>query len=561
MIDVNVGIKLHNRFDAVLTDAKTGEVKQIAKAENVVTNYYWDNCLTTNMYLRLALGTGTGTPSVNDTDLFTYLGRWGVNFNQSDGVLQRTSPTTWTHTWTRTATENQANGDLTEVGFGRGYGGESDGWLSDRIASLYTHALFTDAENNPIVIHKTNSDRLTLMATLYLTLEQANDPSNGVYMTINHRTASNSTVNCDPRVPFVNGDSYYLNPIYMWMIRGSSLANSIYVDWNSLPTFGSSYKRSYLFNNSEAATSYTYDYSTMTVSNKLINRALSTALNCTTPSTYLIRSIDNIYSFVTLPNANVYPARLLTLTQTADGTNTNFNFGIPILNTNNAKVYINNVLQSSSAYTFNGNDFTHPQGWGSYDTLYLSKYTWFKRTGSSSVAVYHIGPVSLFPETGNYQDNFDQVNEYYYDFKTPYTVSAVGRLLMSGYYMHSTELPRLFYSGDNENWTELALWGSRDAYRNAANITNGSYLQVNPVSARYWKVVNPYIGYTSEPKYISRYLLATILFGDPKPQLQFTTAPPADATVKIEAYCDYPIKNENWIIENSMTFDYKITRL
>ena len=131
---------------------------------------------------------------------------------------------------------------------------------------------------------------------------------------------------------------------------------------------------------------------------------------------------------------------------------------------------------------------------------------------------------------------------------------------MSDYYMHATELPHLFYSNDNENWTELTLWESRDAYRNVANITDGSYLQVNPVSARYWKVVNPYIGYSSAT-YISKYLLATILFGDPKPQLQFTTAPPADAVVKIDVYCDYPIKNENWIIENSMTFDYKITRL
>ena len=34
-MDVNFGVKLHNRFDAVVTDAKTGEVKQVAKAENV----------------------------------------------------------------------------------------------------------------------------------------------------------------------------------------------------------------------------------------------------------------------------------------------------------------------------------------------------------------------------------------------------------------------------------------------------------------------------------------------------------------------------------------------
>ena len=70
----NLGVKLHNRFDVQLIDSNTGEVKQIAKAENVVCNGYWTVLFHSGRRISYVnIGTGTGTPSVTDTTLFKYL--------------------------------------------------------------------------------------------------------------------------------------------------------------------------------------------------------------------------------------------------------------------------------------------------------------------------------------------------------------------------------------------------------------------------------------------------------------------------------------------------------
>ena len=74
---INSGVSLHNKFDWVLEDSKTGKVKQQGTAYNVVLNRYYDTLPTTNA-LRLNaifLGTGTGTPAATDTGLFTFLAK------------------------------------------------------------------------------------------------------------------------------------------------------------------------------------------------------------------------------------------------------------------------------------------------------------------------------------------------------------------------------------------------------------------------------------------------------------------------------------------------------
>ena len=71
---------LHNRFDIKVVDAKTGKVKQTAVGFNVITNYYFNSRLTasplsktTDLFRYIAIGTGTGTPKVTDTALFSHL--------------------------------------------------------------------------------------------------------------------------------------------------------------------------------------------------------------------------------------------------------------------------------------------------------------------------------------------------------------------------------------------------------------------------------------------------------------------------------------------------------
>ena len=76
---------LHNRFDVRVVDTASGKVKQTAVGFNVITNYYFNSRLTasplsktTDLFRYIAVGTGTGTPAVTDTALFTHLTRKAV---------------------------------------------------------------------------------------------------------------------------------------------------------------------------------------------------------------------------------------------------------------------------------------------------------------------------------------------------------------------------------------------------------------------------------------------------------------------------------------------------
>ena len=165
---------IHNRFDIEVRDAKTGELKQKAEAYNVICDTLWDRLCahdSNNNWNRngsayntmICFGTGTGTPSSSDTTLFNYLGNKAgtVNRNithfldQHVYIVERTivlNP------------EEYVGSDLTEVGIS---------WTSNQIA---THALIKDLNGNVISIHKTDTDIITIIGSIYL---HFNDFGNG----------------------------------------------------------------------------------------------------------------------------------------------------------------------------------------------------------------------------------------------------------------------------------------------------------------------------------------------------------------------------------------------
>ena len=108
------GIKLHNEFQFQLVGAD-GKVKQEGKAQNVVVNRYYNELPSSlpNFFQEILLGTGTGTPSASDTGLFNRIA--GKDYQTITNVTPLGSHQ---YTWsvTTTFTENEANGNLTEVG-------------------------------------------------------------------------------------------------------------------------------------------------------------------------------------------------------------------------------------------------------------------------------------------------------------------------------------------------------------------------------------------------------------------------------------------------------------
>lgn len=518
---MNIGrqcVKMHNEFHAVLTDAKTGKVKAEANAYNVVLNRYYTRLEAENGGIHgIELGTGTGTPAATDTALFNRLGRYSVTWENIYYIDDYNSY----RQCSRVFTESDANGNLSEIGF---YCQSGSSYY------LMTHAMFTDAENNPIVIPKTNADRLTITATVYLTVSY-NFPNYIIpYYFARpdyHLTASlkhqrhYTSIGLASYLPMLLRNSYdggYQN-------MGTPQLASYSTTTTNLSSIGT-------------------NHSSITGGFRLTSsRWTSTQQNLSI--TYQIRGVDIGLGCLCFPAHDVFPPISLELTQVADGTSTDFNFGIPELMPE-VSVYVDNVLQDPSTYTWCGKDFTFKQAYISAHGTYLYSYDFHTSSGGSNssyntpLAGGTCFATSL--ESG-------EPTSLIYDFEEPYTVNHLCSYAPTTYPVY------LYKSDDRTNWTQVAA------------LTTGStnsvvHQDITPTAARYWKTTT---GKTSGNAFPSRSagigggLEMMSCFDNVQPQLRFNSAPAANAVVKIQAKSEYPIKNANWIIE-PMTVDYSYAR-
>lgn len=175
-MDIKGNINIHNRFDIEVFDTKTGKIRQRAQGHNVILQALWDIlCFngwvseTTGAYdgfhSAIFYGSGSGTPAATDTDLFTREGYKASN--SPDDNNRSTYANFYTVDYEHRVislkrkivlSETEAVGvNLTEVGIGTKYNN----------GTLCTHAMLEDMNGNPISILKTNTDVITIYATVY----------------------------------------------------------------------------------------------------------------------------------------------------------------------------------------------------------------------------------------------------------------------------------------------------------------------------------------------------------------------------------------------------------
>lgn len=156
-------------FIVDLIDAKSGEVKEHYEFPNLITDIGLDQIAqgTTIKTLidHLGVGTSATPPAVSDTALGAEVVR--TNDNGGFGSLETDGgPITgsggpldtlyWFKRFTRLFFENEANNNLTELGwFNQGSGG-----------TMTVRSLFKDSGGSPIVITKTNADQLRVIYEL-----------------------------------------------------------------------------------------------------------------------------------------------------------------------------------------------------------------------------------------------------------------------------------------------------------------------------------------------------------------------------------------------------------
>lgn len=164
-VDINIGVKLHNRFDIEVKDITTGEIVKRAQAENIVLNTLWDitshllcgqNALYPYWNQSIFYGAGSGTLAATRTALFSQI---GVKASTTVELVQNAPPTaSFIKKKIIIGTTEHVGATFTEVGIG----------CTEGTSKLYTHALLEDAEGNPISIGpKTDTQEITIYATVF----------------------------------------------------------------------------------------------------------------------------------------------------------------------------------------------------------------------------------------------------------------------------------------------------------------------------------------------------------------------------------------------------------
>ena len=148
-------VNIHNRFDIHIDNIKTGEHREVT-AYNIVLDQMWTMlCGGSSYFTNIHFGTGTGTPTADRTSLFTHLGTKAA-------VTEETIKAVPLSSWKRKIVlnpEEYVESTITEVGIA--YGSSA--------SNLVTHAMLKDSEGNVISITKSDTDVVTIFATVFIT--------------------------------------------------------------------------------------------------------------------------------------------------------------------------------------------------------------------------------------------------------------------------------------------------------------------------------------------------------------------------------------------------------
>lgn len=156
-MELKTNCAIHNKFEIEVTDAKTGKVKQKETAYNIVLDSMWSKlCNGLPYFGGIVFGAGEGVPSPTRTTLFERLGTKGATTVETVKELPISK-------WKKKIVlnpEEYVGQRITEFGIGDSSFG----------SSIVTHAILKDSEGNPISILKTDTDVITIFATVYVTL-------------------------------------------------------------------------------------------------------------------------------------------------------------------------------------------------------------------------------------------------------------------------------------------------------------------------------------------------------------------------------------------------------
>ena len=528
-------ITAHNHFKATLIDAKTGKVKQVTEAFNLVTDYWYQQLLENNSsdgFHYLFLGTGGGgvsKPSPSDTSLFQFLAykqvTWSIYSIKKDGLCVRKGSVSFS--------ETEAIGNLTEIGLNANY--------DTRSSRLGTHAMFTDGEGNQIEIPKTNADRLFIEITIYGRIQFTGKlkplrPIDSVY-------APSFSPMVSEKYDYDVTGSFL--PKWAWLALGWNSAYSAFVSYNNVGFYGITHP---VYRGNGVNCFITASQAAYAMKDGNHYRQTSVQIPSTTGNleqTYLIKSISSttLDAYISFPDHSIYEPRTFTFNLTAADEQTDFNLDIPELMKTGVIVKVNGqAKQEGVDFDWSGKNFEMEQAWISADNRYIIDHPVLPSFNNGTTGTYAF---PFWRTSGkHYITSNTGPQDWVYDFESPVPVNTLKRTYTYLYTGSPTVV--LSYSSDGSTWKEAAtIEPSEEATR-----------VFDKIEARYWK-----LHFSSIPtnQYNETQYSPSAMFDFVEPGLKFKSPLKQGDAVEVQAKCEYPIKNENWIIEN-VVFDVDFAR-
>lgn len=543
MININQKVKLHNRFDVQVVDAKSGKIKQTAVGYNVILNQFLNNRIQGGTYAvdGIQFGRGTGTISATRTSLFS-----AIAYHQGTRVATHYDFPTSYITIQIKLEANQYNGEtITEVGL----------YLTNYYARfLATHALLTDAEGNQLSLLKTDTDVIYINATFYVTIEHTGFGDNGIY----------------PRASYGN--------LIRWIIDGAVFA-TLY----SSPL-------DFLYSSDLALSAWTKNFSWSTnagyiqENNKFTRywtdwTILDTEYNGLLLRTFGIPAIGAFH----FPDSSIFPDYQIDHLHIGigDGETSVFDIQCPLFIENTAKVFVNNIEISPQDYILYNNNNHNRSIFESYTAL-MDCQSGYARFGDlttrtpvgSNSSYYYCDPFFVgIKNTPSFYPTEATINQEYpiwLDLQEPKLCNYVHytRDCTDYNYNNYLSLMQIEYSNDNENWQIINSTVSRTSRYDII-------YSWAPTAARYWRFYIPNKSYTVS----LRHATPGIYNGDPgsydhdqdrygirsynlggffhlgfsHPGLKFNSPPPANSNIEISYKINVPYKTTNTIIRISFS--------
>lgn len=497
--------KVHNKFELILTDAKTGAVKQSVTCYNIVLNSFFNRLVNRQSKLGyILLGTGTGTPVVTRTSLFTHL----CYMSATTVETRKAYPTSYIRKKIVLSPSQYVGSRITEVGFG----------YTNSSGSLVTHSMLKDSEGNQIAITKDDTDVLTVYATFYLTL---NTDPNADYVL---PTLANNAV-----IPAVLEDSYSFDYAYYGAEQNMATADDL--------RLGSIVYRYPTV--SADTTNYRWNFT-------------AERLNYNEGGEHMFSSfgMPKIAAW-RLPNPDIFPNVPLQNIPVGqgDGSTTGFHVPIPLFVENSEVIRINGVvMQRGVDYTIKHRNESATYGEIS-DCCNPSLVT---RTGGYAAGTSYIkNPFMIWGRTeADRRRGVRKDNPLVFDFGAPRLFNRIKfptntlSANYSSYGGYNTGMG-IDYSLDGVNWTNAYTAASKNCSTHEADVTLST-----PVTARYWRLtVTDSSGYGAG-------VYPNLIICYEEPGLVFTNPPADGAAIEMDCSLDRPIKNENWVLDFSCSVQF-----